>query len=66
MSAEELLPNGKVKVKALRWSEFDCPVCDANNPWDEFGVGEEVVCMACGCTFKVSAGPDGALNLQEG
>lgn len=34
--------------------EFDCPECDANNPWDEgFKEGSEVSCHYCGQEFRV-------------
>ena len=42
----------KVKI----FTEFDCPVCDANNPWDEgFKHGDEIRCHYCGADFKVKA-----------
>ncbi len=29
--------------------DFDCPECDANNPWDDgFAEGDEVRCHYCG------------------
>lgn len=34
--------------------EFDCPECDANNPWDDgFKTGSEVICHYCGQEFRV-------------
>jgi len=39
--------------RKIKFTEFDCPVCEANNPYDEgFGDGDEVFCNYCGLTFK--------------
>jgi hypothetical protein len=36
------------------WTEFDCPLCEANNPvGDGFQVGDEVLCLFCGVPFDV-------------
>ena len=38
------------------FKEFDCPVCDANNPWDDgFQNGDEIRCHYCGTDFRVKA-----------
>jgi len=35
-------------------TEFHCPSCDANNPYDDgFRAGDEVSCHYCGCHFEV-------------
>lgn len=45
--------------------EFDCPECNANNPWDEgFGDGSEVQCHYCGCDLKVTFLDTGKLKLK--
>ncbi|MCP4504058.1 MAG: hypothetical protein GY822_29385 [Deltaproteobacteria bacterium] len=39
------------------FKEFDCPSCDANNPWDDgFTYGGEIRCHYCGCEYEVSQG----------
>ena len=39
------------------YKEFDCPSCDANNPWDDgFSVGSEIRCHYCGCDYEVHPG----------
>lgn len=46
--------DGFLRVVGRRY-EFDCPECDANNPWDDgFGDGDEVQCHYCGCDFRVT------------
>lgn len=50
---------------AMRF-EFDCPACDANNPWpDGFKDREEVTCHYCGVTYRAFIGDDGRLRLRE-
>ncbi len=40
-----------------RFTEFDCPDCNANNPHDEgFRVGDQVMCFYCGAHFRVRDG----------
>ncbi len=57
---EELESGGKV------FTEFDCPNCDANNPWDEgFRSGDEVRCYYCGLSFKASVSDDNKLRFRE-
>ena len=48
-----------------RFSEFDCPSCSANNPFDEFGNGDEVLCGWCGLEFRAQVDDEGALRLKE-
>ena len=46
---EKVLLPGQMKFK-----EFDCPGCDANNPVDPpVGNGDEVLCNYCGCDYQV-------------
>jgi transcription elongation factor Elf1 len=45
--------NGIMRQVGLRY-EFDCPECDANNPYDDgFTDGAELRCNYCGQDFKV-------------
>lgn len=49
-----------------RFTDFDCPDCNANNPHDEgFGNGDEVRCYYCGQEFKATVNEDGRLRLKE-
>ncbi len=44
----------------LRFTEFECPECDANNPYDDgFEVGDEIACFYCGVPLVVHAGERG-------
>jgi transcription elongation factor Elf1 len=53
---------GKTKV----FDEFDCPVCNANNPYgDGFKVGDEIRCFYCGTEYKVKVTDTGKLKLKE-
>ncbi len=37
-----------------RFDDFDCPACNANNPYDEpFGDGDEIRCFYCGQEYRV-------------
>jgi hypothetical protein len=48
-----------------RFSEFDCPECNANNPCDDaLGDGDEVLCNYCGEEFKAQVNDDGRLRLR--
>ena len=48
------------------FDEFDCPSCDANNPYDDgFRSGDEVRCFYCGLLFKVKVTDDGRLKFKE-
>ncbi|HET9595112.1 MAG TPA: hypothetical protein VFP65_06010 [Anaeromyxobacteraceae bacterium] len=49
-----------------RFKDFDCPVCAANNPYDDgFGDGDEVRCFYCGQDFAVQVTEGGRLKLKE-
>jgi hypothetical protein len=49
-----------------KFGDFDCPNCNANNPYDEkFGEGDEVRCFYCGCEFGVRVDDSGRLKLRE-
>jgi hypothetical protein len=39
----------KTSEKVSRLFEFECPLCNANNPYDDgFAAGDEVRCYYCG------------------
>ena len=45
--------------------EFDCPECNAHNPYhDGFKPGSEVLCFYCGTTFRVVQS-EGKLRFKE-
>ena len=45
--------------------EFDCPECDANNPYpDGFENGDEVFCYYCGNSFIAVIDEEGNLRLK--
>ncbi|MHB8418069.1 MAG: hypothetical protein ACYDCL_08330 [Myxococcales bacterium] len=49
-----------------RFKDFDCPDCNANNPYDDgFGDGEEIRCYYCGTEFKAAVNDDGRLRLKS-
>ncbi len=52
--------------KAQKWVEFDCPSCNANNPWaDGFKEKEEVYCHYCGTNYEARVSSEGKLKLRE-
>ena len=56
----------KNDTKAKKFFEFDCPGCNANNPWgDGFEDGEEINCHYCGSTFVAQVSDEGRLKLKE-
>ncbi len=48
-----------------KFDDFECPACSANNPYDTFGNGEEVLCNWCGMQFRAVVDEDGNLKLKE-
>ncbi len=49
-----------------RFDEFDCPLCNANNPYDDgFHDGENVRCFYCGTEFRVKVDENGKIRLRE-
>jgi transcription elongation factor Elf1 len=49
-----------------RFQDFDCPECNANNPYDDgFGDGDEIRCYYCGLEFRVQVTDSGRLRLRE-
>ncbi len=54
---------GEKKKKLM---EFDCPGCNANNPWpDGFSDRDEVICHYCGTTLEARVSDEGRLKLRE-
>jgi hypothetical protein len=57
--------SGDTEGRDRRFSDFDCPDCSANNPYDEtFGHGDEVRCYYCGQEFKAEVSDSGRLRLR--
>ena len=51
---------------AVTKKDFDCPLCSANNPYDEgFKIDDEIQCYYCGAEFKVTLGHDGRWRFRE-
>ncbi len=51
--------------RARRFGDFDCPDCNANNPYDDsFGNGDEVRCYYCGQEFRATVDESGRLRLR--
>jgi hypothetical protein len=51
--------------KGRRFADFDCPDCNANNPHDGFGDGDEIRCYYCGMEYTVTVTDEGRLKLKE-
>ncbi len=61
---KELAPSAEGRSR--RFGDFDCPACNANNPYDDgFGDGDEVLCYYCGQAYKVRVTEEGRLKLRE-
>jgi DNA-directed RNA polymerase subunit RPC12/RpoP len=46
--------------------EFDCPVCDANNPYDDgFSDGDEMRCNYCGQDLLVQLTEAGKIKFKQ-
>jgi hypothetical protein len=49
-----------------KMSEFDCPSCSANNPYDTgFAPGDEVLCYYCGARYLVKLSEGGRVTFRE-
>jgi transcription elongation factor Elf1 len=56
----------RLKPGATQFFEFDCPECNANNPWpDGFKHKDEVLCHYCGSAFDVRVTDEGKLKLKS-
>ena len=63
--AKEEKDLGDTAGSKRRFNDFDCPDCNANNPYDEaFGDGDEIRCFYCGTEFKVSVNDEGRLRMK--
>jgi transcription elongation factor Elf1 len=57
--------SGEELGRTRRFDDFDCPDCNANNPYDDaFGDGDEIRCYYCGQEFKVEVNDSGRLRLR--
>ena len=62
---DERLPDGSEAGRRRRFNDFDCPDCNANNPYDDgFGDGDEIRCYYCGQGFTVAVSEEGRLRLR--
>jgi transcription elongation factor Elf1 len=49
-----------------KYFEFECPDCNAHNPWgDGFKVKEEISCHYCGTAFEVRLSDSGKLKFKS-
>jgi len=56
---------GAAEGRRRRFQDFDCPDCNANNPWDDgFADGDEIRCYYCGQEFRVQVSDEGRLRLR--
>ncbi len=63
---DEVEAHGTGEGHGRRFQDFDCPGCNANNPYDDgFGDGDEVLCYYCGQEYKVRVSDEGRLRLRE-
>jgi hypothetical protein len=63
---EDERPKDEELGRARRFNDFDCPDCNANNPYDDgFGDGDEVRCYYCGQELRVEVTEAGRLRLRE-
>jgi hypothetical protein len=63
---DELEKEQKRNTRGRKFTDFDCPSCNANNPRDEkFGDGDEVMCFYCGCDYRARVSDEGRLQLKE-
>ena len=52
--------------KPKKYDEFDCPSCNANNPWpDGLHEADEIHCHYCGSSYIVRISDEGKLKLKE-
>lgn len=56
----------KQPTRGRKFTDFDCPGCNANNPRDDrFGDGDEVMCFYCGAEYRARVTDEGRLVLKE-
>lgn len=57
---------GRAGRANVKFKEFDCPSCNANNPCDPpFGHGDQLLCNYCGSEYEVRLADDGRPKLRE-
>ncbi len=62
---EDAKGGGDEMGRARRFGDFDCPDCNANNPYDDaFGDGDEVRCYYCGQEYRAAVDDSGRLRLR--
>jgi transcription elongation factor Elf1 len=54
-----------VKAGQVRFTEFECPGCNANNPTEAFGHKANVLCNYCGMEWEARIDDEGKLELVE-
>jgi len=53
-------------ARDLKFSEFDCPGCNANNPVDPpFGHKAQLMCNYCGMEWEARVRDDGKVDFKE-
>lgn len=62
---DEEKKSGKALGVRRKFAEFECPACSANNPFEEFGNNDEVLCSWCGLEFRAVVDEEGDLRLKE-
>ena len=65
MGHQDWEEDSAVSSTKLSAHEFECPECDANNPYDDgIAPGDEVICYYCGLHFLAKE-KDGRLRFKE-
>ena len=65
MSMQEFDGDGMKGDAKKVCKDFDCPTCNANNPYDDgISEGDEVRCFYCGAEFRVRM-VDGKFRYKE-
>ena len=62
---EENKKTGAFLGSKKKFDEFECPLCSAHNPFDQFGNNDEVNCNWCGQGFVAVVDDDSKLKLRE-
>lgn len=57
--------SGKALGVKRKFDEFECPLCSAFNPHDNFGNGDDINCNWCGVAFVAQVDDEGKLKLRE-
>jgi transcription elongation factor Elf1 len=53
-----------VSKTQVRFREWNCPICDANNPVDDgFRHSDELMCSYCGLQFRVQTTTEKKFSL---